>query len=493
MRVVIFAAVFLGGAVLMALEILAFRLMAPTFGGALRETSAVIAVFLAAMTAGYYAGGAAGDRRPGVGTLAVIFAAAAGVAALVPVVCDAVNPRVSASTLPLALHAIAASVLVFFLPAFLLAAVSPVAIRLLSRDAATAGRTAGTVSAFSAAGSIAGTILAGFGLINWFSIPVAVWILAAALAGMALTVWISGRFRGASGTAALLVALASIPADARSEEIIFEKQSAYHRIRVADKDDGWRVLHFDNTRQSGMKRDDPLVQFEYADYFHTVFLFKKDIRRVLFVGLGGGSGPKRFLHDYPDVAVDAVEIDPAVVDVARKYFQLPDDKRLTVTTMDGRVYVNKTDRVYDVIFMDAYVAGRYGCSVPFHLTTKEFFKEASAKLAPDGLLVYNLACDFEHLSPRFSKALYKTLGAVFPRQYVFSAKTTYNTVLVALKKPENLSRQALLDKAKALVKEKKVVLPDYTDRVANLNTTVIRTDESPILTDKYAPVDELMQ
>ena len=109
------------------------------------------------------------------------------------------------------------------------------------------------------------------------------------------------------------------------------------------------------------------------------------------IGLASGSVPKRLLRDFPELEVDVVEIDPEVVRVTEKYFGLAPDPRLTVHVGDGRVFLKRTDRRYDLILVDAYAATRYGLVIPRHLATKEFLEEARDRLTANGVLMYNAA------------------------------------------------------------------------------------------------------
>ncbi len=161
-------AVFGSGAVLMALEILAFRIMAKTFGSALRETSAVIAVFLAAMSCGYYLGGKLGDRSPRMRTLVLPMFYAGVLILLVPFLDAGLSERIAGSSLPEGLHALLAACALFAPASLLMAMVSPISIRLLARDVEHTGNVAGSVAALSTAGSIGGTLLTGFYLIDAF-------------------------------------------------------------------------------------------------------------------------------------------------------------------------------------------------------------------------------------------------------------------------------------------------------------------------------------
>ena len=111
-------------------------------------------------------------------------------------------------------------------------------------------------------------------------------------------------------------------------KILHTKDSQYHRIAVVE-DDLSRYLRFDSSFQSGMFKDDPYeTRFEYSDYLQLPLAYRPTTRRILYIGLGGGSAPKRTWRDFPATRLDVVELDPAVVDVAYEYFELPRDRVL---------------------------------------------------------------------------------------------------------------------------------------------------------------------
>ncbi len=190
---IIRVAVFSSGAVLMALEILAFLINAKTFGSAWREVTAVIAVFLAAMSSGYWVGGVWGDRYPRPITLVGALAGAGVLVALVPLIESPVLLAIFESRLPFALHALTASALIYFGPVFLLATTSPIAIRLLARAVSQTGQTAGGIAALSTVGSIAGTMVTGFYLIDAFEVPKIIYLLGGLTLVMAALVGVIRR------------------------------------------------------------------------------------------------------------------------------------------------------------------------------------------------------------------------------------------------------------------------------------------------------------
>jgi spermidine synthase len=192
------------------------------------------------------------------------------------------------------------------------------------------------------------------------------------------------------------------------------------------------------------------------------------------------------------VRVDAVEIDPVVVEVAREYFALPDDPRLKVYVQDGRVFLKRSPHRYDLIIMDAYSATRYGLAVPRHLTTKEFLEEVRDHLTPNGVLMFNVATYLNRYDNRMARAVSRTIASVFPSQYAWDVETTLNTIMIAPKSPHDLTKAQIMASAEKLVESGTVKLTAFTNRVARLRTSLYRVDDVPVLTDQYAPVDRLM-
>lgn len=181
--------------------------------------------------------------------------------------------------------------------------------------------------------------------------------------------------------------------------------------------------------------------------------------------------PKALLAEDEDIGIDAVEIDPEVIRVAREYFGMPRTSRLNVAAMDGRMFLQEKDGKYDVIMLDAYNR----LFIPHHLTTKEFFAEMSSALKPGGVIVINVISSPEGEYSTFFKSLLFTAKQTFPEWRVFMAENrrdteTNNLVLV-------LSRSRL----------------DLVDKLADFNEYRKPFDftNSVILTDNYAPVEIL--
>lgn len=494
-RFVLRFAVFAAGALLMALEVAAFRIIGKTFGAALRETTTVISVFLAAMSAGYSAGGRAGDRWPRPMTLAMVLAATSLTLLLVPWVDASLSPRIAASELPLFAHAFLATTVLFAIPSFLLAATSPIAIRLFTTSAGESGTTAGAISAISTVGSIFGSIATAFFLIDWLaSISRTVLFVAVGACAMALLIAVgTAHARSIANlvflsillvilTAAFLGSSAldrSLLAPLPGTKVLFVGDSPYHRITVRERPPS-REMQFNVAIQSRMRIQDPNGPgLSYVAAMHVGPLLRPEIRRVLLIGLGGGTMPKQFLRLYPQMTIDVVEIDPLVVSVARQWFALPADPRLRIHVADGRTFLARSSERWDLIVIDAYTTNRYGDTIPAHLTTREFFGEALRHLTPEGIVHFHCAFSGSRLLP----ALERTMEDVFP--YVARS----HGELLASARPFDLQPSTLTARANEVPAAK---LPYFAEAVRSLSAVRVPAD-ALLLKDDYAPVDTLLR
>lgn len=516
--------VFIGGAVLMALEILGSRVLAPDYGNSIFVWGSLIGVFLAALSVGYYIGGHLADRHPRLSFLAALMAGAGLLTFIIPLV----SPKVTTALAALGWQGqrsgpLLASIALFFLPSVLMGTISPFAIRLRLVGLDQAGTAAGRLYALSSAGSLAGTFTTAFFLIPAFGVRDMVQILGLILLGLAMAGLIQQRRWAAVGlVAVLLLSTASSRFAAPGTEVapqtvpqavpeaasryagtewawgvetktIYEADSFYHHIRVVEGG-GSRFLRFDRSWQSGMYINDPYrSRFEYTDYFQLGMALRPDAKRVLFIGLGGGSAPKSFWRDYPGLEIDVAEIDPAVIDVARKFFGLPDDPRLSLHARDGRLFIDSSSEKYDLIVLDAY----YADAVPFHLSTQEFFAKARKRLNRGGLIVINAIGALEGHNSRFFRSVYGTVGTSFPTRYVFpvgwkndpNPKSMRNIILIAADGPP-LTPAAVVSQARAL--GERLSLPQLAAFAEALFSGKIEASGTMILTDDHAPVDNLL-
>ena len=524
-------AVFLAGAALLGLEIAASRVLAPSFGNSLYVWGALIGIVLAGLSTGYWLGGAIADRYPNARLLVGILGASALLVLAIPYVDDWILERVVDWDPGPRLNPLLATIFLFGLQSVLLGTVSPIAVRLRAHSLANLGRTAGRLFALSTAGSIAGTFATAFWLIPELGTDQVLAAAAVALMLAAAGVALAERLVVA-GAVALVLAGASIgavaslapesgatvsasqlrnwspvyrrqAADQRAGsieesqsgyEILHTSDSQYHRIAVV-QDEESRYLRFDSSFQSGMYRDDPFrTRFGYSDYLQLPFVYRERTGKVLYIGLGGGSAPKRSWRDFPGVRIDAVELDPEVVDVAYEYFELPRDPRLRVAVEDGRRYVSANEGPWDVIAVDAF----YSDSIPFHLATREFLELAKSRLTPGGLVVTNIIGAVNGRDSRLFRSMLRTYRSVFPTVAIHPVMesggedpTIVRNIILVAGEGAAPSKEFLLERL-ADLRQRAPGAPDLAQAIRGRVDRPVSTEDVPVLTDDYAPTDALL-
>ena len=528
-------AVFLSGAVLLGVEIAASRVVAPFFGNSLFVWGALIGVVLTGLSAGYWLGGALADRLPGASLLLAVIAAGALSVVAIPLVDEPVLEAVVAWNPGPRLNALVAATALFGLPSILLAAVTPIAIRLRTRSLGSVGRTAGRLFSLSTAGSIAGTFATAFFLIPHLGTEQLLAVAAAVLFVAAGTLALAQRRIGALALAAALAGgtgyFASTVAPRAGEtlsgaaaqnwsplyrthgyghldahdarvggedgdlRIVFAEDTRYHRLAVVD-DRTTRYLRFDNSLQSAMYLDDPFkTRFRYTDFFHLGLAYNPGARNVLFIGLGAGSSPKRMWREFPELRLDVVELDPVVVDVAHRYFAVPrGDPRLRIDVGDGRRYLASSERRWDVIVIDAFFAD----AIPFHLVTREFLELARSRLAPGGVIVTNVIGALAGPGSELFRSIYRTYRSVYPTVLVHPAvlpgdkgDASYRNLIVVATEGAAPARTLLADRWDR-VRERVPAAPSLAKAILDRHDESIPTNDVPTLTDDYAPTDALL-
>src|SRR5262249_51187265 len=128
------------------------------------------------------------------------------------------------------------------------------------------------------------------------------------------------------------------------------------------------------------------LPMRYARLISIAAVYPREVKRVLILGLGGGAIPTYLGRFMPEVTIDSVELDPAVIDVAKKYFGMRDTSKSRLIDSDGRVFLKRRSDTYDVIMVDAF----HGSYIPFHMMTKEFYALVRERLAPHGVAVFNI-------------------------------------------------------------------------------------------------------
>ena len=494
------AAVFLSGASLMGLEIVGSRVLAPVFGTSLFVWGALITTFLAALAVGYALGGRLADRRPEPALLAGVLVTAGALVIVLFAAPDFVLAAASAAPVPDRFRALLAAIVLFGPPSVLMGAVTPFAVRLAAKELALVGSAAGRLSAVSTTGSILGAFSTAFFLIPTFPTRPILFGLGVALLAAALLIPAPKplrrlalvTFAGTGAAVVFLVGPGVAKPAAPAGTLVYEKETAYHHIRVVDQ--GLRrALYFDNRMQGyAPVRKGVTLALNYTDGLALSLALAPRARRVVVIGLGAGMVPSLLSERAPEIETTSIEIDPEVVAVARKYFAFAPDANDRVLVGDGRRELGRQVDGADVIIVDAY----FSDSLPFHLITKEFYELCAEKLGQDGVVAVNFGGELTGSRNQLFWAALRTLGEVFPRVYVFCAELkagaprfTSAAIVIATRSHERLDPGTLADRARAVAV--RLGRPPIVEWAGRLYEGELRTADVPTLTDAYSPTDAL--
>ena len=428
------ATAFITGAVVMALEILGSRLLAPVFGNSLFVWGALIGVILAAMSSGYATGGWLADRHPSGAVIAwlllvsglwTFLLAGAGQPVMFKVSSWVQDPRWG--------PCVAASVLLA-LPAFCLSGVLPALLRLSIDDLGHVGRHTGRTIAISTIGSLVGTWGTAFFLLTWMGSLALIRVLAIMQLILGMSWWWravavrSHRMTKVAGSALLVLCGVGLGWFAFHPVLVlsaplYQKDSPYQQVRVRE-DDLFRYLILDRTFHAVMWKADPIeLYLPYSQVMMAALAIHPAPKRALILGHGGGSLAKWLAAHWPDLEIDTVEVDPSVVQAAERYFEYRPIGTHHVHVADARMFLRGTDTRYDIIWLDVFARHL----IPFHLTTQEFFQEVHAHLSNDGVLAVNLASSGEGPDRQRASAVVGTLHTMFPLIESFGVKGPWRT------------------------------------------------------------------
>jgi spermidine synthase len=480
---VAYALVFGTSAAVLVLEITSLRLIAPYVGITMETNTSVIGLALAAIAFGAWSGGAAADRIPPrsmIGPLLLV--GGASVLLVTPAIRLATRAVGPGDAAPIAL--LVATVTVF-VAAAVLSAVPPMVVKLVLSTLTETGSVVGRLSGVSTLGAILATFLTGFVLLAL--VPTSVILIGTGVlllvGGLAFV--LANRRRGIPphvGVAAPLVVALVAGLGALVVASPCQVETRYHCASVVPdpaRPDG-RILRLDTLRHSYVDTSDQaFLEFAYIRAFAAALDSRPAARSVLHVGGGGMTLPRYLLANRPASTNRVVEIDPGVVEIDRARLALPNDPRLQVEVADGRVAVQRID----TDSQDVYVGDAFGgIAVPWHLTTRETVLDIDRVLSPDGLVVFNVI-DYRPLD--LARAELATVASVFEHVALMAGSgdlTGGNLVIVASHTPidRDAMAAALLDRGSNLA-----LVPEPT-------VQAFLGEDPLVLTDDYAPVDQLL-
>jgi len=398
----------------MIAQILGAKMLSPFVGLSHFVWTAQIAVTMVALACGYYLGGRWGDRSQNPARLYGAILAAAGYLVLTVLICEPV--AYWCLDFKLAIGSLLASAILFFVPLALLAMTGPFLIRVVASSVAGVGGTAGRMTAIGTLGSFVGTMCVGYVMLPLLPNSISMYLTAALLILVSTGYFACFNRKSRlplAAAASLAIGIALLvgrdPAHHYTDFIErFRGNSHFGDLQVLDRRDGnLRLLSNDNLIQNTY---DPVRKQSVSMFTHMLAglarAYTTNLSEVLCIGLGVGIVPMDFAR--AGARVDVVEINPAVVPVAVRYFDLEPDK-LEITVDDARHFLNRCRKQYDVIVLDAFL----GDSSPSHLMTREAFTAMRRVLRPGGTLVINAFCQLEANRNFFAASLNQTLQSVF--------------------------------------------------------------------------------
>lgn len=437
--------VFATGAIVMILELVGSRVVAPYVGTSLYVWTSLIGIVLGSLSVGYWWGGKLADKGASYGLLGkILFAAGIAVGGIKVMEVTVVASLTQVlSTLQ---AAAAASVLLFLVPSMFLGMVLPLAVGLRLHSLARRGSTVGNLYALSTVGSIVGTFLAGYYLIPQVGHAMVLLLTTLTLIGLS---YAAIRKEGARPAAAVFVGYAVAICVVVALHLLgtqrglVDVDTQYNRVRVlrgTDYSTGRQVLRLmtgSGAVQTVMLLDDPSALIvPYTKYYRLVDLLVPKVRRVTMIGGGGYAYPKEFIRTHPDATMDVVEIDPGVTALAKQYFRLTDNPRLRIIDEDGRRFLRTSREQYDAILVDVFSGG---IDIPWHMATAQAFGDMKRLLASDGVVIMNVISALDGEKGEVLRLMYSTLRSVFPRVFVMavrdplSRETPQNIMLIAMK------------------------------------------------------------
>ncbi len=459
------AIIFITGAAILALELLASRIMTPYFGVSLYIWSGILSITLISLALGYWAGGrlASGrkGRAPQPEKLAFLFTLMPALAALAIVAACLAYPYLfyRLARLDLVLGAFGACLILLCVPLFATSAMNPLLVAIRLRQTARgelADAGAGRVFFVSTIGSVAGVLVTAFGLIPYVSNFVSTLLVAASLAALPLillfgtAIKISGRKPLAATAAVALAAALGLLAGADAypgrmwpasyNGVNWQREVSYRSLfgtikvlksEPLENGQFLRIYFQDGLIQNMVDGENRSTSLYTYALEALSFAYRPALRSALVLGLGAGMVPMRLAGR--GIEVTAVDIDPASLAAATEVFGF-DRRRIRTHQTDARTFLRSCNAGYPVVIVDLF----HGDGVPEYLVTRDFFHDLKRCLGPDGIAVFNTFADLD--SPRVYAHFLTTLRAEFPFIVIYRpdygpAARHLNSFVVAGAKP----------------------------------------------------------
>ena len=474
--------VFLSGAIGMGLELIAARVLSPYVGSSNVVWTSIIGIILVSMSLGYWLGGKKADKEASGNVLSRLLLGSALFTSIIPLLETIVVKEFAGIVSNLIVAAILCAIIVFSIPSFILAMISPFAVKMKSMQETEIGSLSGRISSLSTIGSITGTFLMGFVLIpniGVTNINIGITIL---LVVMSILAREDINKKYILSTISLVVVMIILMFIGKwvfklaNPEILVDTDSQYSRIWVKQVNTAkttYKTLQVDTGLESYIDTETGEMGAMYLRYYDLFEYLNKDAKSTLMIGGAAYTYPIHYLQKYQDKTIDVVEIDEKMTQIAEEQFGLnTKDERLKIYTQDGRSYLNYSENKYDTILIDAFK----GLNAPFELTTYEALIHAKNMLNDNGIVLTNIISSLEGEDADFIKYEYATYKAVFDDVKIFQVQDrdyteSQNLILVGIKGNPQINE----DKYE-----------EYKNYL-NMEITNFKTGKN-IVTDDFAPI-----
>ena len=476
--------VFLCGALGMVLELVAARILSPYVGSSNLIWTTIIGIMLTSMSIGYWLGGKIADKRPDINLLSFFILIGAFFTSIIPILEIALVKPLSEVMNELVIIAIICSTIVFGIPSFILAMVSPFAVKLEDKNHEEIGKTSGKISSLSTIGSIVGTFVAGFLLIPNLGVRTLILIITITLFILSFIMFNKKNVKYSIAMVLCLIALiglnyyGKVLFEKNNPDIIQDVDSQYSRIwikNISVGDINYKTMEVDTGLESYINKDTNEMGAKYLYYYDLFDYYNKDAKSTLMIGGAAYTYPTYYLNKYQDKTIDVAEIDEKMTELAIDEFDLDiENPRLKIYTQDGRSFLNNTENKYDTILIDAFK----GLNAPFELTTYEALVKAKNALNDNGMVITNIISSLEGEDEDFIKYEYSTYKKVFEDVKLFKVRDlekteSQNLILIGFKNGKNINEEKYEQYKNLLEME----IADFTSN-------------REIVTDHFAPIGD---
>ncbi len=492
---------FIASFCILVIEIVAGRILAPYVGVSLYTWTSIIGVVLAGISIGAYCGGWLADRFPRPTTLAWLLLIS-GIAVLSIAPITNLTAGYSFPT-TLMLRILIVTTITFFIPSCILGMISPVVIKLAVKNIEKMGHAVGKIYAISTLGSILGTFATGFFLISWMGTRQIILLTGCVMISTGLIFGASLKMRKAALGVAILALIATTLSYAVAfkpqldEYVFYYKESDYYTIKVTKAISGDNVTELnamvlDNLTHSYVYPDNPYhIEYFYERIYSDVLWWKyrQDSPFItLTIGGGGYTFPRFMDAVYPKSDNYVVEIDPEVTKAAFNQMGVPHNTRIQSFNEDGRWFVMNCTKKFDVVFIDAY----NDISIPYHLTTKEFAQQIKHIMNPGGIVLTNIIDNFQQGS--FLPSYMRTLRSVFGENNVHLISINPDFMNTGLSTFIVMTGNGVIDMKSFSAFLNKRFEGETASKIVPeaLVNDYIKRNYSVLLTDDYAPIDNLI-